>query len=441
MSFLAWVAVAGGVLLLVGLASSYVRQLPVSVAALYLGLGLALGPAGFAVLDFDLLADAPTIEHVAELGVTVALFVGGLELRLGWRHPAWRAAYLLAGPAMVLTIAGLAAVAHLALGLPLGAALVLAAVLAPTDPVLAGEVSVKDAADFDPMRFGLSGEAGLNDGAAFPFVVLALAWGPGLDASALAEWAVVRVLWAVPAALVLGYALGRGVGRLAIALRTHHRDTAAPSDLLALSLIALAYAGGEVIGAWGFLAVFAAGVGLRAAEVHVVTEHPHPDAPDPASVEGFDHPPAEDLVPAQVREDALGQPAVAAGVLVTEALTFGDTIERMVECAVLVAIGAALASHWDVRALPLAAALFFVIRPLAATLVLRAAPVTRGQRWLMGWFGIRGIGSLYYLAYALTHGLDPGVARTVADLSISVVALSVLVHGASATPLLSRYAR
>ncbi|HLL20749.1 MAG TPA: cation:proton antiporter, partial [Kofleriaceae bacterium] len=341
----------------------------------------------------------------------------------------------------VLTIAGIAAVAHLLLGLPFSAALLVGAVLAPTDPVLASAVAVSDARDCDRMRYGISGEAGLNDGTAFPFVVLALAWdAQGGAGDWLAGWALHRLLWAVPAALALGFVLGRLVGHVAIKLRAHQRDTTAPSDLLALALIGIAYVAAELVGAWGFLSVFAAGVGLRAAEIAVVKATPHPDANLPDDADPREHPPAEKMVAAHVEADALGQPAVAAGVLVSETLSFGDTIERLVEVGMLVAVGVALATHWDVRAIPLAAALFFVIRPLASTFLV-VTPTSPHQRLLMAWFGIRGIGSMYYVTYALRHGLDGAAADEVVGLVVSVIALSVVIHGVSATPLLARYER
>ncbi len=442
MSFLEWTALASGVLLLMALASSYVRDLPITTSAVYLALGFVMGPVGFGLLSLDVIEGAIYVERITEVAVIVALFVGGLKLRLSWRDPAWYAAFALAGPVMILTIAGIAAVAHLGLGLPLAASLLLGAVLAPTDPVLASAVAVADADDRDRMHYGLSGEAGLNDGMAFPFVVLALAWGPeGGAGTWLFEWAGRRLLWAVPAALVLGYVLGRVVGRLAIKLRARQRDATAPSDLLALALIGVSYVCAEAIGAWGFLAVFAAGLGLRSAEVHTVAESPHPDA-DLAAIAADDdvvHPPAEAMVAARVPATALEEPAVAAGVLVSETLSFGDTVERLVEVGLLVAVGVALGTHWDARAVPIAVLLFFVIRPLATRAVLSATPTTVPQRWLMGWFGIRGIGSLYYLGYALRHGITGGPARDLVGITISVIALSVVIHGVTAQPLLSRY--
>lgn len=443
MTFLAWTALTSGVLLLMALASAYVKVLPITTSVLYLALGVALGPIGFGIVELDLVAASEVVEHITTVGVIIALFVGGLRLRLSPRDPAWRAAFVLAGPVMILTIAGIAAAAHLIFGIPLGVAVLLGAILAPTDPVLASTVAVTDADDGDRMRYGLSGEAGLNDGMAFPFVVLALAWIASDGAGSwIGGWFLERILWAVPAGCLLGYLLGRFVGLLAIRIRSHHRDTDAPTDLLALALCGIAYVGAEAIHAWGFLAVFAAGIGLRAAEVRVVEQNPHPDAEMRDTDDTMpDHPPAEALVPANVSSDDLREPAVAAGVLVSETLSFGDTVERLVEVGLIVAVGVALGTHFDLRAFPIALLLFIVIRPVAARLALAPTPTTPHQKWLMGWFGIRGIGSLYYLAYAIGHGLPASTATDLAGLTITVIAASIVVHGISSTPLLDRYER
>jgi sodium/hydrogen antiporter len=278
MSFLGWMGLCGGLLLLMALSSAYLRRLPISTSVIYLALGAAIGPLGFSWLQIDVVDAAPWFERLTEVAVIISLFVGGLKLRLPLRDPAWVAAFHLAGPVMLATIVGVALFARLILGLDTATALLLGAVLAPTDPALASIVSVNDAADHDRMRYGLSGEAGLNDGLAFPFVVFALLWGDhGGAGSWVGGWVMHRLVWAIPAGLLLGYALGKGVGWLAIWLRSRQRDTAAPNDFLALALIALSYVVAQSIGAWGFLAVFAAGVGLRHAELKVVAETPHPD--------------------------------------------------------------------------------------------------------------------------------------------------------------------
>ncbi|HET6777691.1 MAG TPA: cation:proton antiporter, partial [Gemmatimonadales bacterium] len=236
MTFLGWMALAGGLLLLMALSSAYLRSLPISTSAIYLALGLAIGPLGLGWLAVDLREEVGWFERLTEVSVIVALFVGGLKLRLPLRDPAWIAARRLGGPIMLATIIGVGFCAKLLLGVNTATALLIGAVLAPTDPVLAGTVKVNNAADHDRMRYGLSGEAGLNDGMSFPFVIFALLWAEhGGAGEWITTWGLHRLLWAIPAGLLLGFVFGRGVGRLAIWLRSRQQDTGAPSDFLALA--------------------------------------------------------------------------------------------------------------------------------------------------------------------------------------------------------------
>lgn len=440
MTFNGWVTLVGILLLAMALSSTWIRRLPLSTSALYLGVGILLGPWALNLLRVDLVTHAALFERLTEIAVVLSLFVGGLRLRLPWRHEAWRAVWPLASIVMVLSIAGLAVIAHQLLHLPLAEALLIAAVLAPTDPVLASSVTVDHSQDHDRLRYALSGEAGLNDGAAFPFVVLALLLSTGsVDFGALSDWALKDVLWASGAALAIGFGLGWLVGRAAIFLRSRQRDTAAPTDFLALALVALSYTAAQGVGAWGFLAVFAAGVGLRRAELNTVEREPHPDAPRD---DGRPHPPAETLVaPNTVTEEEIEKPAVAAGVLVAEVFTFGDTVERLLEVLLVVIVGAALATHVSWQGVALGAILIFFVRPLATLLGLLGTPTNLTQRALIGWFGIRGIGSLYYLAFAATHGVAAEEARQIANICITAVALSIVLHGATAQPLMQWYER
>jgi NhaP-type Na+/H+ or K+/H+ antiporter len=146
-------------------------------------------------------------------------------------------------------------------------------------------------------------------------------------------------------------------------------------------------------------------------------------------------------VEAHVESHTLKEPAISAGVLVAETLSFGHTLERLVEFTLVVFVGVALAEYWEPRALLLAAGLMLVIRPLGVLLCLMGTPTSIPQRWLIGWFGIRGIGSLYYLAYAQTHGLAGEAATIVAKTVVSVVTLSILAHGVSVSPLVTLYER
>lgn len=447
MNFLGWMALSGVLLLFMALSSAYLRRIPITTSSIYLALGVAVSPLWLNLISIDFIESKVWLEHLTEVAVIISLFVGGLKLRLPLKDRAWSAAYRLAAPVMLVSIAGVAVFTHFVFGFDWSIAILLGAVLAPTDPVLANSVSVNDAADEDRMRYGLSGEAGFNDGAAFPFVIFALLWieNDGFG-DWVGGWAMHRLVWAIPAGLLLGYILGKTVGRLAIWLRSHHQETDAPNDFLALALIALSYYGAETINAWGFLAVFAAGVGFRRAEIKTVEENPVTDAEEKTATEKSailssgesKEMPAEEVVGEKVEEEDLKNPTKAAGLVISEIISFSDTAERLLEVMLVVLVGICLAFYWDMRAVPLALVFFFIIRPLATQLFMIKSPTGNIQRWLMGWFGIRGIGSLYYLAYALNHGLEKNAADAV-GITLSVVALSILIHGLSTQPIIDQY--
>ena len=444
MTFLQWMAVLGLLLLILALASAYLRWLPVTTSVIYLGFGALIGGLGIGFWQIDFIHIADWLVHLAEVAVLVSLFISGLKLRLPLGDPAWRSAFMLAGPVMVACIAGVAALCHYLFGLDWGVAVLIGAILAPTDPVLASLVQVNDARDSDRLRYGLSGEAGFNDGTAFPFVIfgLLLLEHESLGGGWLGEWALSRLLWAIPAGLLVGYLLGRLIGHLAIYLRARHADTSmSPNDSLALALIALAYVGAELIEGWGFLAVFAAGLGLRHAEFAAANASTLPS--EELVRKAVPHLAEAGSAPRELplqghRPD---EPSIAAGVLVGDMLTFGGQLERSLEVVLVTLLGVVISAHWDWRAVPLALALFVVIRPLCVFLLVPGRMLDRPQRLLAGWFGIRGIGSLYYLAYAVTHGLLPEESAQIVPLVLSVVALSILAHGLSTQPLLSLYER
>ncbi|MBD8473028.1 cation:proton antiporter [Pseudomonas sp. CFBP 8770] len=441
MSFILWMAVLGVLLLMLALTASYLRWLPVTTSAVCLAFGVAIGPMGLGLFTTDFKDTASWLERLAEAAVLFSLFSTGIKLRLSLGRSAWRAAYMLSGPVMLVSILGVCLVAHYGLGLSWGVSTLLGAMLAPTDPVLASMVQVNSAQDFDRVRFGLSGEAGLNDGTAFPFVILSLLMlhHGSLDSHWLGQWALENLLWGVPVGLLVGYGMGRAIGHLMIYLRVRNADsTNSPNDFLALALIALSYFGAASLGAFGFLAVFAAGLGLRQAEVRtsgseVPSEHlakPIVGHRDLAPEEGtVTHP--KDLEDGQL----------AAGVMMGDILVFGNLVERSMEVLLITILGATLSAYWDWRAVGLAAALFCVIRPLSVWLLVSRRLLDGHQRALLGWFGIRGIGSIYYLCYALAQELPESVEQVCISLTLSVVALSILVHGISTQPLLEHYER
>lgn len=424
MQAISWFLIIGLLLVAMALGGSVLKRLPLSTSLLYLCVGLALG---LGVSRLSPLEHTALLERLTEVAVIVSLFSTGLKLRLPLKDPEWRVAVRLALGAMVLTVAMVAAVGVGVLGLPLGAAVLLGAVLAPTDPVLASDVQVSHAHDQDRLRFGLTGEAGLNDGTAFPFIMLGLGLlGLHEVGAGFWRWLAVDVLWATAAGLGVGALLGTQVGRLVLYLRRHHREAVGLDELLALGLIALAYGAALLVKGYGFLAVFAAGLALRRVEREQTGERPAKEVEEAA--QGKD------------KLEAATSPEHAPAYMANAVLGFNEALERIAEVAMVVLLGLLLTSRPPaLEVLWLAPLLFFVLRPLSVTLSLLGSRSNLHQRALMCWFGVRGIGSLYYLFYAIEHGVEQALADRLLSLVLGVVAVSIVVHGISVTPLMKRY--
>ena len=412
-------ALVGLLLVVMTLTSSFIARVPLSSAILYLAVGVGIGPWGLGLLVLDPIEDASLLERLTEIVVLISLFTVGLKLELPWRDGRWRIPVQLATVSMLMTVGALAAAGVWLMDLPLGVAVLLGAILAPTDPVLASDVQVSDPHDRDRLRFGLTGEGGLNDGTAFPMVMLGLGL---MSLHDLGEggwrWWAIDLLWAGAGGLALGYALGAVVGRAILYLRVRRREALGPDEFMVLGLIALSYGVALLCHTYGFLAVFAAGLALRRV------------ASSPTCAQG---------------EVSPGSPVEAAqvpGYFMESVERFNAQLERLAEVAVVLVVGALLAVV-DFRAevlwfVPL---LLFVIRPLAVAGGLQGSLVQRSQRRLIAWFGIRGIGSVYYLMYAITHGLQLVVAERLLSLTLAVVVASMVLHGVSVTPLMRRYER
>ncbi|UEM18414.1 sodium:proton antiporter [Skermanella mucosa] len=381
------------------------RGLPLSlpIFCVLLGLGLFIAPGVNS--DPDFVAQSTFIERITELVVIIALLGAGLKLDrpVGWRR--WRTTWLLLAVTMPLSIAGIALIGVWTLGLSLPAAILLGAVLAPTDPVLASDIQVGPprSGGEDEIRFSLTSEAGLNDGLAFPFTHLAIAMAAASAAGSAGpgwwtvEWLLDDVLWKLAAGVAVGWAVGRFLGFLVFRLPDQARIADTREGLAALGITLVSYGVTELVHGYGFLAVFVAATTLRHTErSHDFNESLH---------------------------------------------TFSEQIEKLLMMVVLVLFGGAIAggllSALTWQAVVAGLAFLFVVRPVAGLIGLAGTHMPLSERAVIGFFGIRGIGSFYYLAYAVNH-TELAEQELLWAVTGFVVAVSILVHGVSVTPVMNR---
>ena len=441
-----WIALGGGLLVATALAGSMFSRLPLSTAMFYLVVGVSVSPAWLGLAALKPMTAAPMLERLAEAVVLISLFTSGLKLSAGWRERRWLPALRLALLSMLFTVAVVTIIGTALLGLSLGAAVLLGGILAPTDPVLASDVQVASAADRDQLRFTLTGEGGLNDGTAFPIVMLGLGLLGLHDLGAFGwRWLAIDVVWATTAGIAVGALLGLTIGKLVIYLRREHKEAVGYDNFLGLGLIGLAYGGALLLHAYGFLAVFAAGLALRQVEQQATAtaiRMPVPAAQATAVPEQVQaHVKAVQADANAVEPDQLAvDPLHASAFMAHAVLSFNEQLDRIGELCAVVVIGMLLwAVQWQHAVWWFVAVMLVVVRPASVWLGLLRSGVPRAQRRLMGWFGIRGVGSLFYLAYAVNHGLDPALGEVLVAITLSVVVTSIMVHGISVTPLMKAY--
>jgi NhaP-type Na+/H+ or K+/H+ antiporter len=391
----------GAVVLMTAWLPMLLKEMPLSLPILCVGLGAAL----FAFPDIPGTPPNPTdhldvIERLTELVVIISLMGAGLKLDrpFAWRH--WTVTWRLLGIAMPLTILALAVLGVSLLGLGLATAVLLAGALAPTDPVLASDIQVGPPGEGgeDEVRFALTSEAGLNDGLAFPFIHLAIALaGASTFAEAhLGEWFAVSVVWKIGAGVAVGYVVGWALGWLTFHLPNRAKISRTGDGFVALGITCLSYGLAEMAHGYGFLAVFVSALALRATK------------------RGHDY--------HQRLHD------------------FAEELERLLMMVLLVMFGAALvagglldALSWPVAAF--AGIALFVVRPVCGWISLIGAHGSASERRVISFFGIRGLGTFYYLSYGMGKATFPGSDIVLAAVSLTVL-VSILLHGVTVTPIM-----
>lgn len=400
-TYIVLLAVFGAVILLTAWLPMLLKEMPLSLPIVCIGIGVLLvwSPL-FPIVGANPLENRLATERMTEFVVIVSLMGAGLKLdrALSWRG--WQSTWRLLGIAMPLTIAAIVLLAGGILGLDLAAALLLGAALAPTDPVLASDVQVgpPQSGQEDDVRFALTSEAGLNDGAAFPFVYLAIAIALSQASGEpfFVDWLLVDVLWKIAAGVAVGWIGGKIMGHLMFRLPNRAGLSETGDGFVALGVTCLAYGSTEFINGYGFLAVFVAALAMRSVErKHDYHERLH---------------------------------------------SFAEQIERLVMMVLLVCFGAAIAEGsifdaLDWQVVLLAILILLVIRPLAGWISLAGFSAPAKEKAVIAFFGIRGLGSFYYLAYALGQAdfAQPEILWVTVCL---VVLMSIVLHGIIVTPIM-----
>ncbi len=390
---------AGLLIALVAWLPLALKRLPLSLPIVCIGIGAAVF-----LLPQVMLRPLPYLypeitERFAEFVVIIALMGAGLKIDrvFGWRR--WAITWRLLAVTMPLGILAITGLGTAALGLPPAVALLLAASLAPTDPVLAADVQVgpPKTGDEDEVRFGLTSEAGLNDGAAFPFVHLAILLAVAAPAGEpwLTEWLSYRVLWEIVGGIAGGWLVGRLFGWLTFHIPAETKLARTGDGLIALAATFVSYGVTEVFHVYGFLAVFVTAITFRSAhrdhefqdEMHAITEQ----------------------------------------------------IERLAMMVLLILFGGALVSGlltpitWVDGAV--ASSILLIVRPLTGWIGLLGWSGDRGEKLTLSFFGIRGVGSIYYLAYGINH-MPVGDAAHLWAIVGLIVLFSILLHGLTVTPIM-----
>jgi NhaP-type Na+/H+ or K+/H+ antiporter len=404
-------AAAGIAVFVAAILPKLLRNAPFSMPMVFLGAGMAAFSLLGDLPDPDPVAHPDITTHLTEVCVIISLMGAGLALDRPVGRRRWATTWRMLAIAMPLCMAGMALLGMWLLGLGLATAVLVAAALAPTDPVLASEVQVGEPADEeegtdqeDEIRFGLTSEAGLNDGLAFPFVYLAIAMSVvGTSPSAwFPEWFAVDVLWRIGMGMLLGLATGKALALLFFSSRHESMRLSSHSEgFVALAATFLAYGLTEMFEGYGFIAVFVCAVTIRAAE------HTH------------------------------GYHKVLH--------SYVEQLERLLTVVILVLLGGAIARGLlaGIGWAEVGVALIFLVlvRPLSGWLALVRGKTGPRERTAISFFGIRGIGSLYYLSYALGQGGFGDQAERLWAIVGLLVAMSIVLHGATTAPVMNRLDR
>lgn len=330
--------------------------------------------------------------HLSELIVIISLMGTGLKIDQKFTFKNWSSPLKLVFITMILCITAVFFIGYYLLGLSLAAAVLLGAVLAPTDPVLASDVQVgpPNEKDVSNTKFTLTAEAGINDGVAFPFSWLAIMIGfsmSGQEVSFL-KWFTYDVIYRILVGIILGFLAGKALGYIVFDATKKYFVLKTSDGLLAVAATLLVYGCTELVYGYGFIAVFVCAVAFR----HYEKKHE------------FHH----------------------------ELHSFTDQIERLLLCILLILLGGSLVmgslENLTWKTIVFSLSFLLIIRPLFGWLALRKSTLGSRDKLVASFFGIRGMGSVFYLSFAFTK-FDFENKDELWTLVLFTILLSIAIHG------------
>lgn len=390
------IIVLGISLLGVAYLPSLLEKKPLSYPIFYIALGALLFKLPLDLENPHPLLNKSLATHLTEICVIIALMGTGLRIDKNLSFKGWYIPFRLIIITMLLSIAFFTLLGVSLVGLSLASALLLGAALAPTDPVLASDIQVgpPGKGKEDTVRFSLTSEAGLNDGMAFPFVYLAftLLYFNENSLRDLTYWFLFDLLYKVAMGIFMGWLIGKLMGYLIFYLPKKGRFYQPYEGFVALAITLLTYGVTELFHGYGFLAVFIIALVFRDSE----KDHKY-------------H---------------------------SELHHFTEQFEKLFILILLILFGGAISngllSELDVEGVIYAIIAVLIIRPITGYLALLNTKTNRKERFVISFFGIKGIGSFYYLSFALNEHTFPNQDKLWSILGLTVL-LSVILHGVTAT--------
>ncbi len=394
-------------LVIIGLASLAMAWMPslaektkISYAIAYVLFGMAIYALVPTLPDANPFYNSKLAVHLTELVVIISLMGTGLKIDQPFSLKSWKVPFRLVSVTMLLSIGAIAALAYYVLKFDLASSILLGAVLAPTDPVLASDVQVGPPLEdkHDPVRFSLTAEAGMNDGTAFPFTWLAvIAATTTLDKGTLTEWFLRDVLYRMAAGVAVGVLMGRLLAWLIFWLPQKKEVVVVRDGFVGVAATLLVYGLTELVWGYGFIAVFVTAITLRNYELY----HKY-------------HRKLHDFT------EQIERILVAIMLLLFGGMLVHGILSKLTFTMVWIGLGIVL-----------------LVRPVTGLLAMLDEKLKLREKMAISFFGIRGMGSLFYLSFALSK-VDFRFEKELWSIVSFIIVLSLLIHGFTATTVFQK---